>query len=247
MVVTALTCSAMFTNCGFREEKSSSDRTYWKYSGITGKGKVKNYLNTNYALISDTVGKFRKANELGFTTVAVEYTESGLWTEYNYKKYNPDGSIVEHTQEIIIWDEKGNSLERRDYKLGIFSRKWVYTNDNRGNVIETKRFNASDSLLSVFAYRFDEKDNNIEVRRYNGTDSLISKTLNKFDNNNLIESVIYDTFNTLNIKTLYKYDNSGNRIEKADFDANENLIEKITYQYNEKGFISEINSEKSVC
>jgi hypothetical protein len=42
-------------------------------------------------------------------------------------------------------------------------------------------------------------------------------------------------------KTLYKYDNSGNRIEEACFDSTGNLEKKTTYQYNGKRFLTNVN------
>jgi antitoxin component YwqK of YwqJK toxin-antitoxin module len=233
MIIPALFCGIMFTSCKFRKkEKPTTDRTYWKYSGITGKGKVKNYITTRYDLVSDSVGQLRKADELGFTVTTIEYTESGLWTEYNSKRYSPDSSIVSHMREVIIWDDKGNSLERRDYNLGVLYRKWVFTNDNRGNVLETRRYNATDSITDIFVYRLDKKGNDIEVLRYNGADSLIFKTL-RFHNDfgDVLEETVYDSAGNLLTKTTRQYNDRRILAEENVYRSADNSNQKTTYEY----------------
>jgi hypothetical protein len=232
MIVPALICGMAFTSCGFRETKTTADRTYWKYSELIGKGKVKIYYQTVYKAITDWEGQLSKGEIL--RKVSIEYTESGLWTEYNSSR--PDGS--DSTREVITWDDDGNSLERRDYYFGVLGRRYVFTNDNRGNLIETRRYNASDSLTSVIVYLYDKNDNHIERRTYNGVEVLMSKRIDKYDKNKRISESTYHADGTLNFVLFF--DNSEKRIERNDYDHTGNMIVKVAYQHNDKGFLSEM-------
>ena len=239
--IVSLICGAVFTGCNSKHEKSSNKKTTWKYDGLTGKGKVKSMRNVGYTVISDS-GQLHKGeiitDEWGYNNFSIEYTETGLWTEYN--SYKPDGSSIR--REISIYDDAGNAVEMQVYNFGTFDHKRVYTNDSRGNIIKTIRYTAADSLVSTIIYKYDENDNNIKIRRYNAADSLISKTLNKFDkNNNCIESVIYNSDSSLSSKILNKYNSSGNIIEKIDYNSVGELITQTAYQYNDKGFLTETN------
>ena len=239
MIIPALICGVTFMNCASKEAKPSGKKTTWELDGLTGKGKPKRVNTIWYSVITDTLGQLHKEETYN---VILKYDEKGQWTEWS--NYYKDGGII--GLEILEFDSEGNPIEMLVYRQGNIHHRRVFTNDNRGNIIEVYRYDANDSLFAKSFHRYDEYDYEIEAYRYSATDSLISKTVSNYDKNGyLIESIVYGNDGSLTTKTLFMYDNLGNRIERTIYDLDKILIEKTTYKYDEKRFAIEVNTFNS--
>ena len=135
------------------------------------------------------------------------------------------------SNEKIENDWTRNNLQGKVLSYSEFS----YKAENRfGNVVKGKRKRKS-KWLSDIQKKYNEKGNQVESNRYNSDGSLIGKRTYKYDEKgNKIESNWYNSDGSLDSKTTrkYEFDKQGNWLMRIDSeDEIPNFILEREYEY----------------
>ncbi len=135
-----------------------------------------------------------------------------------------------------IQEDKENNLKKANLKGKVksFTETAYEVAEHFGNAVEIfgnieKRNKVGFSLH----YNFDENGNQIEFQKkfYEPNDSLNEKTICKYDTKGIkIEESHYKSNGSLLTKILYKYDWNGNQIESNIY-SDESLISNYTYKF----------------
>ena len=211
--------------------------TTWEYDGLRGEVKAATTIAYN---VIDTIGQVSK--EQIVSCVLITYNSVGKWTEC--RSFNPDGSSK--WAEFAVYDNKVNIRERYDYTYSdldsTLSRKFTYRLDKKGDVIESLRFSATDSLISKYVYEHDRKKMTSKRLIFNSQDSLTSIMISEYDKmDNLLKASNFDANDNLIDRIANTYDDKGNRTEKFDYNSKNELTNRTVYFYNENDFCSEIH------
>jgi len=92
-------------------------------------------------------------------------------------------------------------------------------------------------------HKYNEKGNNVQSTRYNSEGNLESKHVSKYDKKgNEIERVCYNSEGNLWSKWIYKYDEKGNKVQTAEYDPGGNLKSKAIYNLDSAKQIKKIVS-----
>jgi len=244
-------------NSSFSQKKEND----WKKGNL--KGKVKSYTDLSYTVEDGTLKKVKKNNGGEAYKGVYQYDNKGNLTELIYFdenekiilkktcKYNEKGNIIEsiyfdpltstNTTELYKYDDKENMIESiSSSSNNSHTDKTIYTYNKEGNMIGIAvNSNENGSFEYRLAYEYDEKGNIIESAQYNDNESMSNKYFYKRNPQGIIFKIKRYLFNeSIEYKTIaYKYDENGNIIEHATYDAEENLKNKFsnTYNYAEKG------------
>jgi len=124
------------------------------------------------------------------------------------------------------------------------SGQWVEgPRELSASVIYNVRGNKTEVIGSVFVgktlYTYDLQGKLIETVSYNSDNSLLSKTVYTYaDTGNLVEMVSYNADGSLDSKTEYTYDDAG-RLTEAVSSASFGLLSRIRYVYDDQGHLLE--------
>ena len=228
---TMLIALLMFSTCGNIEQNEEK----------TGelKGRVRSVHTSAYYAI-DILGELSK--ERYAYGVEDFYDENGNLIEKN--KFHREGEVM--TNSTYRYDKNGNLIEETDYSFGRFERKAKYSYDNIGNKTEQRIYNSYGSLLNRFRYYYDSSGNLTLESRY-WTNNLSTPVDIKYtygSNGKLIEKNEYfkrvelgngDYRGGSIFKTIYSYDNNGNKIKESKYDSEGVLRKEIRYSYDNNG------------
>ncbi len=217
-------------------------KTGWEAAKL--KGKVKTYRIMDYHL--DDQGNPFKGNSEFFS------------------EFNPEGRVikmrVDNEGNVFSYEDTYNdqgllveSVSKDDDKKTISTNLYEY--DKEGNRIRHDVFTAEGNLfMSTFSkyndkkqlieksnciagncdekttYSYDKKGYLVQEEKYN-KDGLFSKSIYKNDQNgNPLEKLTYDAQGNLVRKVTSKYDSVGNEIENISYKEDGSVNEKRTYQ-----------------
>ena len=198
------------------------------------KGKVKKYTEANYFTGDDSKEKLTFIEEHsidrdGNRTMVEDFSPEKKFTGRCIFEHDDHGNVTALTN----YDE--NEKEKSSSKLKY---------DEHNNLIEYWGSNFKD-ITDKHSYKYDEKGNAIEEIYYGQDGGVYSKDLNTFDEKgNLIKDIEYRE-GKLHLTISYKYDSTGNKIERKDlkpdgsidrydtwkYDNKNNLIEEIEYDW----------------
>lgn len=220
-------------------------KSTWEYDGL--KSEVR-----TLQIISYNIPAMEKTNN-----TIIDYTYLGEWT--NYCNYSSDGAMK--YLEMPIYDSIGNLTARYNYSFDgthkVPKHNYCYTYDRFGNVLQSAKKTATDTMLRLKKYEYDTKGNCITTEifdsihtliksikyKYNKADLLITKeTLYTKDNSVQTTIYQYDTLGNniqtqvlnkgkLHTTTVYKYDKNKNVILIKQHDSNGKLLVHKTYEY----------------
>ena len=188
----------------------------------------------------------------------------GNFTERIYSK---NGKI--DSKQTYIYNDKGNIIEQKEYDSdGNLKLQTTYNYDDNGNKIEENTFGGYQTQKTTYKYddkrreveslitlsfqgingsaelritkEYDQKGNIIEEKNYNNHNKLSSKGIYTYDErgNKIKEIFINLDSKKPEEKNIYIYDKNNNKIEVQKY-ISENLSEKTTIKYDEKGNILE--------
>ena len=177
-----------------------------------------------------------------------ENTFGGYQTQKTTYKYDDKGREAESLitlsfqgingcAELRItkeYDQKGNIIEEKNYNNhNKLSSKGIYTYDERGNKIKEIFINLdSKKPEEKNIYIYDKNNNKIEVQEYI-SENLSEKTIIKYDEKgNILEKDLIDFNKNMSFKIIYKNDKIGNSIEQIYYvNGNLYVIEEIEIEY----------------
>lgn len=119
-----------------------------------------------------------------------------------------------------------------------------YFFDYKGNIIKEQKYNQMGMVDFIVKSEFDVKTNKIKSKSIIINSSLSSKIIYNYDEaNKLIQEKEYESNGDLHFKTLYNYSNNKlSEVVKYSYDKEIKKFEiwdKVTYQYNQHGLISQ--------
>lgn len=224
-------------------------------------------IKSVYVKRHDLVLNDLAANELEVKARKYRYTEydenGNIIKETNYA---PDETIEESVvrkyeesilTEELFYDEEENLIERKTYSY----------NEKGKPETETKYY--MDGSVDTFSYIYNDdgllmkkicKDDEGIVERvdyfhyagknlilheaYDEDNELIKKLTFQYDeNDNVIVNTVFDQETQENFKIVNKLNEKNLREELQKFDENDNLIEKASYRFDEKGEIIRVIEE----
>ncbi len=180
--------------------------------------KVKKYSRKGSYLFDS---KGRKVEHL-----ILEY--DGRFKSKTVREYDNSGNI----QNVIMYDS-----------IGDIYLKMIRNYDINGFLIERKSYNSKGDIFSK-----ENLENNVYgdlVKRIDFDKGIenYKEVLSYDKNRNKIERKVYLKDSNgefyLEIRSLYKYDNEGNLVEKSDFEFEEVLQLRNTRKYDSRGNLSE--------
>jgi hypothetical protein len=174
--------------------------------------------------------------------------------------YFPDMTIINETE----YDLKGNELKmiNKDGN-GNVKQTIVYEYNHDKSLSKVKYFNASGELTSTKNSK-EELENGYKLTR-NTKGEVVSKTYSNYDSQKriyisrllkpddeiryenkyllddkmlILEWTITDNIQNRKSKTVFKYDDYGNKTDEFKYDSNGNLTDKIIYVYDDKNLLS---------
>ena len=198
-------------------------------------------------------------------------SKSGIKTSFN--KYDHFGNVIElityklkdtAAYETFKYDKEGkrtNYVKKKGVKIA-YQKTSMYSDD--GKLLQESGFDGTSEFHNNYVYNIDEKlekityilDDRINEKRifnhegnttgitvYNSAGDIISYlTLKYDDNDNVIEELVYNTEKIPTEKKLYVYNNDNKVISEVKY-RGENFYYKLTYLYNSKGGLTNIDEE----
>jgi len=180
---------------------------------------------------------YTQYNENGFITIHSEIGKdfNAPWDKESYK-YNDMGKIIEH--HIFEYNKKNGVYEMSETQK-------TYNYDGLGNKTEEIRWyekNGNKIMLDTIKYIYDVNNNLLEKNLYS-MGALYEQNIYRYDaKNNAIEDVSFNKGNFSNpgkIKSTYKFDANGFKVEFKKFSDDGSLIWMETYKNDIKGNVIE--------
>jgi len=152
------------------------------------------------------------------------------------------GKIIDDIYGFVLikYNYNGKWIEYRSFNPD-GSNRWAELPilDEKDNMIERYDYTYSNSdsiLFRKYINHFDSRDNLVESVRFNTNDSIIEKYIYKYNvNRNVVETLNLKSSDSLNWSVVSSYDKKNNLIEETQFNANKILNEMSTYKYDDKG------------
>ncbi|HTA27190.1 MAG TPA: hypothetical protein VK809_05345 [Bacteroidia bacterium] len=179
-----------------------------------------------------------------------------IWNKYLYDNkgnrierdeyYSDSGKNKKGLIEIYIVDEKGNKIEEDSYwgNKDSLNYKAYIKYDEEGQETENENFDYKGNPFVKTIRVYDKKGNQTEYRLYK-RDSLESKTFFTYDSsgNWLLDSAVKATGKLLR-KQVRKYDNKDNVTEAAFYKTDGTM--ESTYNFSHENFDKQSNWLKEV-
>ncbi|MBC7933312.1 MAG: hypothetical protein H7Z38_22335 [Rubrivivax sp.] len=174
------------------------------------------------------------------------YDKRGHRTEQIVQGFNYNNRI--HTDSRVVWrfDSEGRASGWEDYADDRPKPPAVssFSYDGKGNRVKETVTLEDGTVRAVSAFGYDERGRRTEERYENTEGSGGRRVVNTYDGEgNLIGVVSYNDEGALTGKSLYSYDKRGNRVgvenHRADAQGNLLLKQKISHEYDGRGFVVE--------
>ncbi|MBN2328775.1 MAG: hypothetical protein JXR73_16670 [Candidatus Omnitrophica bacterium] len=169
-------------------------------------------------------------NDIAGPVKSVRFEES--WYVNQDGKRAPD---ERHLSSVCTFTPEGDLKERIFYDAeGNIKDRWIHEFDDRRRITTEAKYTTGGQLITKVEYVYKEgKRSEKLIYRYDG--SLEKRLKYKYnEKGQLIEADMFspDQFKR---KTLYSYDDRGNRTSFADYNADSDLEVKEEFYFNEKG------------
>lgn len=179
------------------------DRSFYKYDE---RGNCIEQINSNY----ENGNKYTYSNHYKYI-----YDEYGNIINENWYSY--DRLVYKYYYK---YNDSGYCIEQLSYKNENDSTptKENYIRDNKGNIIETKKYSSFGD--SKIVYEYDNKGNRIKEEYYDKADNEPKRNLlYKYnEEKDIVEEIHSDNYYT--IKYIYKYDSKGNWKTQTKYKGN---------------------------
>lgn len=176
-------------------------------------------------------------------------------------KYDGNGNRIEfcgynlrdslETRWTYKYDTKNNKIEDCCYKgVNNLESKVLYKYDNKNNNIEESSYNSDGSLKSKKSFIYDDNGNQIQVNSLNSFGNIGIESTSKYnEKGKTIEYCYCREDGSCSVKTFYMYDKNAFKIEETvviygrkDPTAYSDMLNRITYKYDEMGSLTEESS-----
>ncbi len=190
---------AMYDDTGTR-----SDKTIYKYN-TNGKLISKTLLYDN--LVEEKI--VYNYNPKGYIENELRYDKEGVLREKVQYKYATNGKLIE--QSVF-------------YDCSLYE-KLAYKYNKDGLLLEVAKYNNRGELEIKHIYEYNTKGKVIESATYED-DGIQNRVCFKYENNKIIEDLLYNSDDRVYRKVSHKRDSRGNIIESITYDS-EAMIPQI--------------------
>jgi hypothetical protein len=188
------------------------------------RNKVKYQFNWDYKYEGN------KPSKTGIKTSVTTFNNAGDAILVN--AFNPKGAIL-HTEKYR-YDARGNKIEyTRQSGDNSYQKRYSYNDKNL--VIAESGFDGVEKFRNEYSYA---KDGSLMEIRYM-KDSLLSEKRVFAKSGQITTVSIYNRNGVLTSKLVLKHDSHNNLIEESLYGANQNALEKKTYNYDDKENLKE--------
>jgi len=140
-------------------------------------------------------------------------------------------SIMESVHDPIEEDGKVNYV--KEIAQDSVLNRWVF--DKKGRIINEEEYNSRGALISQSLYSYNQRGHLIETNVYHYK-NLYRKSINKFDaEGRLIETQMVDSHNEIKEKKSISFDDKGYRMERNYSSIGANLVLDQEQIFNPKG------------
>jgi len=169
----------------------------------------------------------------GRLAVMRKFTGKEIEKEWHYK-YDQDSNMTEE----VIRSGRLKILEKTNYKY-----------DSQGRIISAETRDGSNKIIALYEYSYSEDKRIIKAKKYDGS-KIILNTVEylypkNYDQDDCIETDVYDDGNNLIMKTVFSYDAKGNLSEKTSFGKDGKIKDTLFYSYDENNNLIKIKKESS--
>lgn len=166
--------------------------------------------------------------------------EENYIAEYKSGKIVP-GEKIDHTgkrPKLKIFDTNGNCIRVNSYQLNNnISAFYISEFDSLGCGKKTSYYSGDSVLTGYILNECDKQGNDLLGIRYDKAGKIVDKYIWKYNNHNyLIETLEYKA-ETLERKTTYQYDKTGNQIETRIYSSKDSLIGMYKKEFDSAGNI----------
>lgn len=142
----------------------------------------------------------------------------------------------EHDSDLTF-NEEGMLIKEKLWKNGI--KPYIETTfEGREHITGALQFvNGVPGVKTE--YLWDNDGNNIAITKRNADSSPMSRIEMKYRKGNMIEKITYNAQNNLIDKKTYSYDDKGNKVGEAIYLRSEYVQYKLHYKYNDKNKLIE--------
>lgn len=166
--------------------------------------------------------------------------------EILFKPNNPINKAIQSNRDSVfsvkydtyqIFSKKGKLIENSRFENnGDLYQKIVNTINEKGVLINGKKYNSEDEIIETWKYLYDDNENMIEVTYYDNNTVFTGKQVNKYDeNNNLTEYNYQNSKGKVINRDTYKYFENGKIKEQHRYKPDGTLRDRRTYEYDDNG------------
>lgn len=181
------------------------------------------------------------------------YNKDGTESERTIYKYNNKNDKVESTSyaedDYLTWkgnftydyDENDSILKHTYYSKSYFDAEiggsYEYKYDIKGNMTEMLSRDLSGKQNLKYTYEYNNNGKLLKESHYDANNKLEQISSYKRDQNGNTLEFHQKNFHYKDSKSLYKYNEKGNKTETIELDENNNLIKKSKYYYNDENSV----------
>ena len=152
------------------------------------------------------------------------------------------------SSELVNFDRNGNAINVIFYNTDgrSLKEKIIILRDAQNNINEQSIYDSDGKLIEKKVYRYDCNDK-IKVLVYDSKGSLSNKLeWNLDDNNNIIGLMDYNSDGSFIKKCLYKLNLRGKNIQISEYRKGDILYDQWNYKYDENGDLIENLKDKLI-
>ncbi|MBI5857201.1 MAG: hypothetical protein HZB42_06090 [Sphingobacteriales bacterium] len=204
----------------------------------------------SFPVFSQTVSNYVKEEKIrGSVKALTEIHNDGqkFFYLYNEKGLETEKWFFSPSEELRFrltrkFDTKGLLTEETHLDKGISPVLRIeYGYDNTGLPIGRSLFGSNTKLLEKFMYRYNAARQIVDSVRYDLYDNLVEKFSWKYDSiNHVIQKTGFKSQDSSYTATTYECDTNW-KILKIISDVSPDKSPEVTYEYNEKGTLTEEN------
>ncbi|NBC81922.1 MAG: hypothetical protein GVY19_00935 [Bacteroidetes bacterium] len=217
MKKTCLTIVFILITYGLSLSQQDIDEKHHKRIAQLGLSKQ---INWKHNYVNDKPAKNgTKTSETSFDNKGnviqiISFLDNGEIKSKEIYNYNLRGERIEYTKY------QGNSIK--------YQKKTEYNNDK---IVRETGYNGSEEFTNVYSYNTDGKVSKIEYQSGSGTTLEIREFT--YDANTTYVNVMMPN-GTVNQRIAITKDDQGNILEEKSYTANNAVIDKKTYKYNQE-------------
>lgn len=196
-------------------------------------------------------GPKKVVKTIDLLTKESSFFSDGVLDEYTELTYEEEGTNI--ISEELYTDEN-ELIEKRNfiYENGFLAKEevydssenlqsyYVYKYDDDGNLIAELMYDNEDELQLKSTYEYDTTGKRVKWSIYSGDEALFSYTEYSWEGDKNSKTESFTPAGELDVYFEYEFDPEGNRVKGTEYEANGDVLEFRTYEYENGNLVEEI-------